>query len=313
MNSNTTGIKYHIIIHLIVLIWGVTGILGDHIQLSSIHAGFFSSRLGISTKIVFFRTLIAFVSLMVIGFFYRAKSIHLKDKLKLTAIGFLVGLHWLMFFYAIKISTVSIGVVCMSLTTLFTSFLEPIVFKRKMAVSELIISLVIVIGIITIFGFEFRYKEGILVGLLSAFLAALFSVINGKITHQFSSILLTKYEMLGAVIVTFLILTFHHEVDSNLFNSVQNRDWYYLIFLGLVCTSLAFIVSVWVMRHLSPFTISLSINMEPIYTIIMAVLLNPYKEVMSVGFYLGGAIIISAIVLNAYLKSKKNKKNMVLS
>lgn len=288
-------VKYQVILHVIVLVWGLTGILGDEITLSS-------------SKIVFFRTGIAFVSLVLAGFFIKSKQkLSLQRITYIMIIGVIVGLHWFTFFQAIKVSTVSIGVVCMSMTTLFVSILEPIIFKRKISVSEIVISIFILIGIVIIFGFEIQYVTGIIFGLTSAFLAALFSVLNGKLIKTTSPFSITKYEMLGAVIVSFGIVSYNSEVNSSLFDAT-NADWIMLVILGIVCTTIAFMLSVWVMKFLSPFTVSISINMEPIYTIVIAIILNPLKEQMSVGFYVGGLIIISAIFTNAYLKKIKRKK-----
>jgi len=291
-------VKYQIILHFIVLIWGLTGILGDQILLPA-------------SNVVFFRTAIAFFSLILIGFFIKKeKTISFKKSMELIGVGVIVGAHWFTFFLSIKLSTVSIGVVCMSLTTLFVSFIEPIVFKRKLAVSEIVISIFILIGIVIIFGFEFKYILGILTGVTSAFLAALFSVFNGKLIKKASPFIITKFEMLGALLISIGILFGQGDLNSNLFN-LTNNDLLLLIVLGLVCTTFAFLISVWVMKYLSPFTVSMSINMEPIYTIILAVLLFPEKEKMSIGFYFGGLIIIGSIFINAYLK-KINRSKIVI-
>jgi len=284
--------KHQLILHLIVLIWGLTGILGDHINLSS-------------SKIVFFRTFIAFVSLLFIGFFIKqSKKLTLSKAIKVSGVGVIVGLHWFTFFYSIKVSTVSIGVVCMSLTTLFVALIEPIIFKRKISSTEIFISIFILVGIIIIFGFEFKYVEGILIGVLSALMAAVFSVFNGSLIQTISPFSITKYEMLGATLVSLFIVFLSGDLNSNLLD-VSFDDSMSLLFLGLVCTTAAFMISVWVMKFLSPFTVSVSINMEPIYTIIIAVLLAPEKEKMTLGFYLGGAVIIGAIFTNAYLKRRR--------
>lgn len=288
-------VKYQISLHLIVLIWGLTGILGDVISLSAI-------------KIVFFRTLIAYLFLELLSVFIKNKQKLTKKQIViLIGVGIIVGLHWLTFFYAIKISTISIGVVCMSISTLFTSFLEPLFFKRRLSFSEIIISLFILFGIVLIFGFEIQYKTGIIVGLTSAFLAALFTVLNGKLIHQLPSLKITKYEMLGAFIVAFIFIVLTKNLNIELFN-INTLDFSLLLFLGVICTSVAFLVSVWVMNHLTPFTVSLSVNMEPVYTIIMAVILFPQQEKMSMGFYIGGGVIITSILLNSLIRSKSNPK-----
>lgn len=288
-------LKYYLILHLIVLIWGITGILGDEISLSA-------------DKITFFRTLISLVSLFLVGFFLKKNTrISAKQTLVIFATGVIVGLHWYCFFYSIKMSTVSIGVVCMSSSTLFTSILEPLLFKRRFLLSELILSLCIIGGILIIFGFESHFYVGICFGLLSAFFAASFTVINGKLIGKISSFKITKYEMLGGTVTLFIILLFSGKVDAELF-SVSQIDWIYLGILGLVCTTMAFMVSVWVMKYVTPFTVSMSVNMEPIYTIIIALCIALYrgsdKEQMTGGFYLGGSIILISIFANAYLKKR---------
>jgi drug/metabolite transporter (DMT)-like permease len=263
-------------------------------------------------KITFFRTLIAFGSLLIITPLIRKrKKLSLKQILSLVGVGFIVGLHWYCFFQSIKSSNVSVGVVCMSSSTLFTSILEPIIFKRKLLLSELILSLAIIAGVVCIFGFATQYVEGIIYGLISAFFAALFTVLNGRFISNITSFNITKYEMLGGTLILFVILASSGKVDASFFE-VSTMDWVYLIILAIVCTTVAFMVSVWVMKFVTPFTVSMSVNMEPIYTIIIALIIASFtgstKEHMSLGFYLGAAIILTSIFVNAYLKKKKNRK-----
>lgn len=291
-------LKYYIILHIIVLVWGFTGILGDQISMSA-------------DFITFFRTGISFASLLLIGFFIKdSRTLSKKQLINLLLTGAIVGLHWYTFFYAIKVSNVSIGVVCMSSSTLFTSIIEPIIFKRKFLLSELFLSLAIIAGIIVIFGFEQEFYIGIISGLTSAFLAALFTVINGKFILEISSFKITKYEMLGGFTTLLLILVSLGKLDSESF-SVSTMDWVYLSILGIICTSIAFMVSVWVMKFVTPFTVSMSVNMEPIYTIIIVLIIDSFrsssKEHMSTGFYIGSLIIIASIFTNAYIKKRSNK------
>jgi drug/metabolite transporter (DMT)-like permease len=292
-------LKYYIILHLVVLVWGITGILGDNISMSA-------------DKITFYRTGISFLSLLGLGLFISSASkLTAKQRINLILTGAIVGLHWYSFFYSIKVSNVSIGVVCMSSSTLFTSILEPIIFKRPFLFSEFILSFVIIGGIVIIFGFESGYYLGIIFGLVSAFLAALFTVINGRFIATISSFQITKYEMLGGVLTLGIISVLNGNLDFNLMD-VANSDWVFLLILGLVCTTAAFMISVWVMKYVTPFTVSMSVNMEPIYTIIIAVCIELYmgtsKEQMSWGFYLGGLIIIAAIFTNALIKKRANQK-----
>ena len=302
------SLKYQLILHLIVVIWGLTGILGDYIDLGAFHQNSFEiNEAVVSLKIVFYRTGIATLSLIIIGFFLKStRRLTSKEIILLLGIGVMIGIHWFSFFYAIRVSTVSIGVVCMTMSTLFTSFLEPIFFKRRLNVSEILISVVIIIGIVIIFGFEFQYSLGITFGLIAAFFASLFTVLNGKLIQTIPSFKITKFELLGAFLFVAFALLIFDEWQVELFQ-ISSVNWLYLLVLALVCTTFAFMVSVWVMKFVTPFTVSISVNMEPIYTIIVAVLLNPLKEKMTFGFYLGGAIILIAIFTNAYLKKRAKR------
>jgi drug/metabolite transporter (DMT)-like permease len=304
-----SNLKYQLILHFIVLIWGLTGILGDYIKLDVYSPKSFEiDQASISLKIVFFRTLIASASLFLIGLFIKRRvTLTASQITMLLGVGAIIGLHWFAFFFAIKVSTVSIGVVCMTLSTLFTSILEPVVFGRRVSFSEIVISLVIITGIALIFGFEFKYALGITFGIISAFFASLFTVLNGRFIKTIPSFKITKFEMLGASIFTGIGLWFFDEWHWSLFD-ISNSNAFYLVFLALVCTTFAFMVSVWVMKHVTPFTVSVSINMEPIYTILVALALNPFKEKMSVGFYIGGSLILMAIFTNAYLKKIARRK-----
>lgn len=292
-------LKYYIILHIIVLVWGFTGILGNLISVDA-------------DVITFIRTAISFASLLLLGIFLKNERLpSRKQLLTLLGVGAIIGVHWVTFFYAIKASTVSVGVVCMSSTTLFTSILEPLVFKRKFMVSELLLSFLIIAGIVIIFGFETNYYVGIISSLISAFLAATFTVINGKLIKNISPFQITKYEMLGGSLVVLIMLASTGKLSAEHFQLTQ-MDWVYLLILGIICTTVAFMVSVWVMKYVTPFTVSMSVNMEPIYTVLIVLLIDAYngtnEEHMSWGFYLGACIIIAAIFINAYLKKRLNNR-----
>lgn len=296
-------LKYYLILQLIVLFAGFTGVLGDYITLDADY-------------ITFFRTGIATLSLLLIGLFIKkSKPTSRKLILMFFLTGFIVGLHWYTFFYSIKVSTVSVGVVCMSSATLFTSFLEPIIFKRKFLIRELILSIAIIAGLVIISQVEGEYYLGLITGLISAFLAALFNVLNGKFVGETSSFTITKYEILGAFSLLAVILFANGKIHTEAFN-VSTSDWVYLLILGLVCTTFAFMVSVWVMKFVTPFTVSMSLNMEPIYAIIIVLIIDSvmgtHEEEMTKGFYVGTVIIIGSIFTNAYFK-KRNDKSKRLS
>ena len=297
-------LKHYILLNLTVFVWGFTGVLGKEIDMGAV-------------EIVFFRTGIAFISLILIGFFYRKKTrIRPKQMAVLIGTGIIVGIHWFTFFESIKLSTVSVGVVCMSISTLFTAILEPLILKRKWLLSEFVLSIIIALGIVLIVGFEPQYILGITVGLISAFLAALFGVLNSKHIRTMPSLQITKYEMLGGFITMAIIIWFSSGFNKELI-TVSQTDWILLLVLGLICTTAAFLISVWLMKFLTPFTVSMGINMEPIYAILIALILDYLRgessEKMSIGFYVGTSIIIGAIFINGYLKKKKSRKNFLFT
>ncbi len=294
--KKTSDIKEQLLLHLIILIWGFTGILGKVIELPS-------------TDIVWYRMLIAFLGifiwLKVIKFDIRVST---KTLLLYLGIGLIVALHWVTFFYAIKVSTVSVALATLASATLFTSFLEPLFFKKRIVFYEVIFGFCVIAGLLMIFNFETEYALGILVALLSAFLASLFTVINGKLVNKGAKPrVMTLYEMLGG----FIGISIYYSVAGD-FTILEGfpapKDIFYLLLLGLVCTAFAFLISIDVMRVLSPFTVSISINMEPVYSIILALLIFGDDEKMSLGFYAGALLIMATILINAVLKRYMKKR-----
>lgn len=294
--------QYLILIHLVVIVWGYTGIMGRAITLSS-------------TELVWYRLLIAFVSLGLFIWLLKRPVVKIDKKVfwKIVAVGAVVGLHWYAFFQSIKMSSVSIGIICLSTTTLHVSWLEPLMRKRRVSWVEVLLGVVIVFGISFILTVEFEHISAILVGLLAAFLAALFSVSNSVLVDKVPSSQLSFIELISGFVVMTGILLFQGELNRDLFN-VSSENLGNLLFLGIICTSLAFIIAVDATKYLGAFTVSLSINLEPIYTMIMAVLLFPNEEVMDASFYLGSSIILAAVFFNGlwqYRTGRKERKKRV--
>ena len=222
-------------------------------------------------------------------------------------LGVVIAFHWLTFFKAIKVSNVSVTLACLSTGALFTSFLEPIFYKRKIIAYEVFFGILVVIGLYTIFSVETQYVFGILLALISAFLSALFSVLNGRLAKQYDSTNISFYELLGGTLCFTIALVLMGDFNSQLFQ-LSLDDWMYLGILSSICTAYAFIVSVQILKHLSPYTVMLTINLEPIYGIILAVLIFKDKEKMSPEFYIGAAIILATVVLNGIVKHLKTKR-----
>jgi drug/metabolite transporter (DMT)-like permease len=287
--------QYLILIHLVIIVWGYTGIMGKTITLSS-------------SVLVWYRLLIAFISLGLFIWLLKRPTVKISrtDLWKIIGVGAVVGLHWFTFFESIKMSSVSLGIICLSTTTLHVSWLEPLMRKRKVSFVEVLLGVVIVFGISFILNVEFEHINAILVGLSSAFFAALFSVSNSVLVDKVPSSQLSFIELISGFVVLSAILFYQGEMTTDLFN-VSASNIGNLLFLGIVCTSLAFIIAVDATKYLGAFTVSLSINLEPIYTMIMAVLLFPMEETMQVSFYIGSAIILAAVFFNGFWQYYANR------
>lgn len=286
--------KNILLLHFTVLIWGFTGVLGSLLSISAIH-------------LVWYRVMIAALSLF-IYFILAGKSIQVSRQrlIQLFVVGGVVGLHWVLFFHAIKISTVSVTLVTMSSVTLFTSILEPIINKTKVSKADVGIGLLIIFGIYLIFRFEFQYLWGIILGLSGALAASIFAIFNARMVKDTSPSVITFYEMLSAWLWISFAMLFTGDFNESIW--LAGNDWAYILLLGVVCTAVAYVMGVAVMKELSAFSVALATNMEPIYGMILALLIFGQREAMSVGFYGGAVIILGAVFLYPYLKVKLGKR-----
>jgi drug/metabolite transporter (DMT)-like permease len=295
----TASIKDYLMLHLIVLIWGFTAILGLLISLPAI-------------ELVFYRTLIASVGVAAI-FLIKKKSLLLPfdQMIKVVAVGFVIALHWILFFWSARVSTASVCLAGMATTSLWTAFVEPIFNRTKIKWYEVGLGLMVISGLLVIFSFETGYWLGISMALGSAFLAAVFSVLNSRLAHHHSPYQITFYEMAGACLFTVLFMPVYTYflTDQGLQLSWQGYDWFWLLILGGICTVYAFSVSVELMKRLSVFSINLTINLEPVYGIVLAVLIFGESEKMTPQFYIGTGIILVSVlaypVFNYWNKRRK--------
>lgn len=284
--------KSYLHLHLIVFIWGFTAVLGALISLDAL-------------PLVWFRMLFA-VGFIAIYIYFKKLSLRISTKALWQFIfaGLIIALHWFTFFHAIKISNVSITLACLSTGAFFASIIEPILYGKKIVYYEVFFGLLVIIGLYIIFKVEGNYLWGMLTALTSAFLSALFAVINSKYVQKHDATVISFYELSGGVIFfTFLLLG--TQSFSTSFFMLSPKDFMYLMILSSVCTAYAFIASTSVMKFLSPYTVMLTINLEPIYGIILAVLVFEEKEKMSFEFYIGAFIILLTVILNGILKSRK--------
>jgi len=282
-------------LHLIVFLWGFTAILGKLIQANA-------------QILVFYRMLFAAVFLFVFIRVFKKESIKVSKKIffQLAAIGVAMALHWYCFFYSIKVSNVSIALSCLSLSTLFASVLEPIIFKRKIDVMEVVMGSVIVACILLIFKTEFQYKEGIFYGILCAVFGTIFSVFNGKMFGKTSSGNIIFYE----IFCGWFVLLIFYLLSGQIFqmNEINYKDLALICLLASVFTAFPMLESVKLMKYISPFTLILTVNLEPVYGIILAFFIFGESEHMSPVFYIASAVMILAIVANGLIKARKTKK-----
>lgn len=286
-------------LHLIVFLWGFTAILGK-----LIHAN--------AEVLVFYRMLFASVFLYLFIRIIKKDSIKVSKKLllKLVGIGSLMAFHWLFFFSSIKVSNVSIALSCLGTSTLFAALLEPLIFKRKIDVSEIVMGIVIVICISLIFKVEFQYKLGIIYGLICALLGTIFSVFNGKLYGKTSSGNIIFYEIFGGFLVISLYYVFSGQISQ--ISEISYRDLALLTLLASVFTAYPMFESVNLMKYISPFTLILTVNLEPIYGIILAFFIFGESEKMSAVFYGASLVMILAIVINGVIKARKKSKEIAI-
>lgn len=286
--------SYLLRLHFIVFLWGFTAILGKLI-------------LAEAQVLVFFRMLFAAVFLYLYIRLIKKESIKVSKNLllQLVAIGSVMAFHWLFFFQSIKVSNVSIALSCLSLSTLFASLIEPLVYRRKPDWVEVIIGLIIVVCISMIFNAELKYKAGIIYGILCAFCGTIFSVFNGKIFGKTSSGNIIFYEIAGGWLVISLFFLFTGQISS--VSEISYTDIALVLLLASVFTAYPMFESVKLMKFISPFTLILTVNLEPVYGIILAFFIFGASEHMSPIFYGASFVMIASIVVNGIIKSRRKK------
>jgi drug/metabolite transporter (DMT)-like permease len=299
------NLKHNLHLHFIVFIWGFTAVLGKLISLDAL-------------PLVWWRMSLAV--LLILGYIYYKKTsfqLSKKDIVLLLISGLIIALHWITFFKAIKVSNISITLACLSTGAFFTSILEPIFYNRKMVWYEIVFGLVVLIGLYFVIESSepnFIQKsfnsdmsgtmQGVLLALTSAFLSATFSIINGKFAQRIDATIVSFYELFGGVLFLSIFLLFSGQFTAAFF-TITASDLLWLFVLASICTAYAFIASVAVMKFISPYTVMLTINLEPVYGIALAVLIFEKNEQMSFSFYIGATIILITVILNGLIRNTK--------
>jgi len=293
-------LKHYLQLHFLVFIAGFTAILGELISIGSI-------------PLVWFRMLIASVIMFLYLKIIKVKThVPNKTKVKFFVAGIIIALHWITFFEAINQSNVSITLAMFSTGAFFASFIEPLIFRRRIVWYEIIFGIVVVFGVFLITHSEIRYLNGIILGILCAVFSTIFAVLNGKFVKEYRASVISFYEFIGGIVfISLFILIFKDGFNASFFK-LSIEDWIYIFILASICTAYAFIGAVNVMKHLSPYTVVLSYNLEPVYGIIMAVILFPDTEIMGPNFYIGVFLILSTLIMDAFLKNyRRGKKRKI--
>ncbi|MCI9846991.1 DMT family transporter [Flavobacterium pectinovorum] len=288
------NLKSYLNLHLIVFIWGFTAILGALITIDA-------------DNLVWYRMLLAMIFL---GAFivYKKQSFHVpvKELFKLIFVGLLIALHWIFFFKAIHISNVSITLSIFSLGAFFASLLEPLFYGRKILWYEVFFGLIIIAGLGLILQVEIKYLTGVYYALASIILGVLFTLMNGKLISDHEPSVITFYEFGAGVFFITIYFLFQGKFTVDFFTMSLN-NWALLLVLASICTAYAFTASVKVMQKLTPYTVMLTTNLEPVYGIMLAYFILGGKEKMSTEFYIGALIIVITVILNGVFKHYQNK------
>ena len=292
-------LKNYFHLHFLVFIAGFTAILGELITIGAI-------------PLVWFRMSIACMIMIIYAYY---KKIHMNVGLgaivKFSIAGIIIAAHWITFFESINVSNVSICLAMFSTGAFFASLIEPLFFRRKIIWYEILFGIIVIIGVWIITQSELKYIEGIILGIVSALCSTLFAVINGQFVQKFSPTTITIYEFISGVSFLTLFLLFFDSGFSVEFFQLPKWDWIYIFILASVCTAYAFIASVHVMKHITPYTVMLTYNLEPVYGILLALILFPEKEKMSPQFYYGAILIISTVIINGVIKNTRKTKRSI--
>ena len=292
--------KYYVLLHVIIFIWGFTAVLGALISLDALNLTFY--RLAVAWVLLAAYAAIRRIPLLAFKI-YEYKSFAFN--------GFLIGLHWLLFFAAVKTGGVSVTLVALSSGAFFTGFLEPLIHKRKVSVYEIAAGLAVIGIMYFIFQVGRVSWTAVFYGMAAAFMGSLFSVLNARLIQHYPAVSLSFWELFFAwIVVGILTAVTRRFVPPEI---PDGKDWIWLGILGSICTAYAFTASLRLLKVISPFTLILSINLEPVYGIILALLIFGEKEKMEWEFYAGALLIFLIVVGEGVLKYKQSRiRNMRL-
>ena len=286
--------KAFIQLHLSVMLAGFTGLFGKLITLNEV-------------EIVWYRMLFTSIILLV---FTGLPQIERKKLLQLGGCGALLGLHWMLFYGSIKASNVSIGVICYSLVGFFTAIIEPIIYRKKISTIEILFSLITVLGLLCIFSFDARYRYGISIGVLSSFVAALYGVCNKKVSVGVKTRTVLFYQMSAGLVVVSMIIPLYlmlFPAHQDVLVIPEGSNLWWMLCHALFCTVAMYILQIQALRTLSAFTVNLTYNLEPCYTIAIAFIVFHEARELNFSFYIGIALILISVILQTWRATLSKK------
>ena len=293
-------LKHNLHLHFLVFIAGFTAILGELVSIKAV-------------PLVWYRMVIAGILMFI---YIKITKINTKvpnlAMFKFFIAGIIIALHWITFFASINESNVSIALAMFSTGAFFASLIEPIFYKRKINQYEILFGIMVSIGVYIILDSEIKYLTGIVLGISAAFCSSLFAVINGRFVEKYDASVISLYEFIGGVVFISVFLFFSNDGFSREFFQLASEDWLYILILASICTAYAFIGSVHIMKYISPFTVVLTYNLEPVYGIILAIMIFGSDEIMSSNFYYGAVLILITVLIDGLMKRRSNlfkKKN----
>ncbi len=287
--------KVFLQLHLSVLLAGFTGLFGKLVTLNE-------------TTLTWYRLFFSTVILLV---FTGLPNVGWKKLLQIAGCGTLLGFHWLLFYSSIKLSNISIGVVCFASVGFFTSFFEPLILHKKFSPVETLLALITIMGLVCIFSFDSRYRVGIAIGILSAAVCSLYAVTNKKVSVDIKSRTMLLYQMVGGLLgVSVLIPIYLHFLPSNQPVMVlpEGANLWWLLSLALFCTVGLYLLQIIVLKKLSAFTVNLTLNLEPCYAILIAFFAFGEARELNASFYVGISMVILSVVLQSFRTWRNGKK-----
>ena len=284
-------------LHIAVFLAGFTAILGKLITLNE-------------GLLVWYRLLITVVTLGAILFFRKQLiRISFREALKIFGVGVIVAIHWVTFYGSVKYANVSVALVCFSASGFFTAFFEPLILKRRIHVTEVLLGLLAIAGIYIIFDFHPQYKLGIIFGIISAVGSSLFPIYNKKLLLRYSPKILTLYELGGGLLALTCLVPLYLIQFPAAYYLPTTTDWLWLLVLAWLCTVLSFNLQLNALKKISAFTANLTYNLEPVYGIILAFIFFKENQNLNMAFYFGVALILLAVILQMLRIKKAHRKD----